>query len=153
MCWPIVADASAITLRALTLIAIIAQLSETALTRALEDGLSLAGFGVLNHFVVRGVKGQNPAALAQAFQVTKGAMTNTLKRLEARRYVAISADPDDARAKIVRLTARGRAAHARALAALKPELDALLGVIPARAFANALPFLTDLKDRLDAARD
>lgn len=147
------ADAGAAAFRALNLIGIIAQLSETTLTRVLEDGLSLAGFSLLNHFVVRSVDGANPASLAFAFQVTKGAMTNTLRRLEQKSYVSIIPDPSDARAKIVRITRQGRAAHARALGAIAPEIEALLKDVPGRAFAEALPFLQRLKDSLDSARD
>ncbi len=146
-------DASAAAFRALNLTAIIAQLSQTAMERLLEHGLSMAGFGVLNHFVVRGVEGQAPASLARAFQVTKGAMTNTLQRLEAMGYVSVESDARDGRAKIVRLTKAGRAARTRALAALEPELRALLKTIPGEEFAAALPFLERLKDVLDAARD
>jgi DNA-binding MarR family transcriptional regulator len=146
-------DPRATAFRALNLIGIIAQLAQTALNRVLEDGLSLAGFSVLNHFVVRGEAGKNPAALAFAFQVTKGAMTNTLQRLEQKGYVEIAPDPADGRAKLVSVTRAGRTAHARALAAIAPEIDTLLGTIPSKDFAATLPFLTQLKDVLDAARD
>ncbi len=140
-------------LRVMTLIGIIAQLNDAALTRAIGDDLSLAGFRVLHHFVVRGVEGQSPSSLASAFQVTKGAMTNTLQRLEAKRYVKIAADPGDGRGKVVRITQAGRAARDRAFAAIAPEFGALMRKVPAASFAAALPFLEQLKDVMDAARD
>ena len=84
--------------RVMTEIGIIAQLSQARLERNLPDGLSAAQFGVLIHFSRRGGR-ESPARLASAFQVTKGAMTNTLQRLEARGFVAIVGDPDDGRRK------------------------------------------------------
>jgi len=139
--------------RALTLIGIVSQLSEAALTRRLEDGLSAAGFRVLNHFVVRSLERQSPSSLANAFQVTKGAMTNTLSRLEALGYVRVESDPQDGRGKIARLTRSGHAARSRAIAAIAPDLSHLLSKVSGPEFASALPFLEKLKDVLDAARD
>ena len=75
-------------------ISIIDQLISVRLARALPDGLSMAGFGVLVHFARRGGE-ESPAQLASAFQVTKGAMTNTLQRLEAMGYVRVVPDPGD----------------------------------------------------------
>lgn len=146
-------EAGAAVMRALTQIGIIAQLNDNALSRVLEDGLSLAGFSVLHHFVIRNVEGQSPLSLANAFQVTKGAMTNTLQRLEAKKYVTLEPDPADGRAKIVRITRAGRAARDRALAAIAPEIAGLLGEIKGTEFAAALPFLTKLKDVMDRRRD
>ncbi len=140
-------------MQVLTQIGVIAQLNSTALSRVLEDGLSMAGFSVLHHFVVRNVDGQSPLSLANAFQVTKGAMTNTLQRLEAKGYVTVEPDPADGRAKIVRITRAGRGARDRALAAIAPEIASLLGEVKAAEFAAALPFLVKLKEVLDRRRD
>lgn len=140
-------------MQVLTQIGVIAQLNSTALTRVMEDGLSMAGFSVLHHFVVRNVDGQSPLSLANAFQVTKGAMTNTLQRLEAKGYVTVEPDPADGRAKIVRITRAGRGARDRALAAIAPEIASLLGEVKAAEFAAALPFLVKLKEVLDRRRD
>jgi len=110
-------------------------------------------FSVLHHFVIRDVEGQSPLSLANAFQVTKGAMTNTLQRLEAKKYVTVEPDPADGRAKIVRITRAGRAARDRALAAIAPEIAGLLSEVKAAEFAAALPFLTKLKEVMDRRRD
>lgn len=146
-------DGPQTVMRALTLIGIISQLSDAALQRQMEDGLSLAGFRVLHHFVVRDVEGQSPSSLASAFQVTKGAMTNTLQRLEALGYVRVVDDPADGRGKIASITKRGRAARDRALMAIAPEIVALVQQVKIAEFAEALPFLEKLKISLDAARD
>jgi DNA-binding MarR family transcriptional regulator len=99
------------------------------------------------------VEGESPARLARAFQVTKGAMTYTLQALEELGYVAIEADPTDARAKIVRITKRGRRARDDGAARVNPGMKAMIGVIGAEAFAEALPFLIKVRQVLDAARD
>ena len=100
-------EALKLAFQAMSEIAIIGHLADTALAKALPPELSVAGFGVLNHFVRLDVEGESPARLARAFQVTKGAMTYTLQKLEELGYVAIEPDPADARAKIVRITSAG----------------------------------------------
>jgi DNA-binding MarR family transcriptional regulator len=139
--------------QALSEISIIGHLADTALAQALPDELSVAGFGVLNHFVRLGVEGESPSKLARAFQVTKGAMTYTLQQLEALGYVRIEADRADARGKIVRLTAKGARAREAGANSVRPGMLKLLELIGAEEFARALPFLVNLRRILDAARD
>jgi DNA-binding MarR family transcriptional regulator len=146
-------EALRISFQAMSEIAIIGHLADTALAQVLPKQLSVAGFGVLNHFVRLNVEGESPARLARAFQVTKGAMTYTLQRLEELGYVRIDGDPGDARAKVVRLTARGRKAREAGAASVRPGILQLISLIGAEEFARALPFLTKLRQILDAARD
>lgn len=142
-----------VAFQAMTEIAIIGHLADTALAQTLPEELNVAGFGVLNHFVRLKRDGESPAQLARAFQVTKGAMTYTLQRLEERGYVTVEPDPDDARAKIVRITKAGRRARDAGVASVSPGMRALIGHIGAKEFAAALPFLTKLREALDSARD
>lgn len=146
-------EALAISFQVMTEIGIISHLAETALAQSLPGELSTAGFGVLNHFVRLNLEGESPARLARAFQVTKGAMTYTLQRLEEQGYVTIEADPADARAKIVRITAKGRRARARGVESVRPLMQARIEALGADEFARALPFLVKLRQALDAARD
>lgn len=146
-------EALRISFQAMSEIAIIGHLADTALAQTLPKELSVAGFGVLNHFVRLNVEGESPARLARAFQVTKGAMTYTLQQLEALGYLKITADPQDARAKIVRITAKGRKARDAGAASVRPGMVSLLDVVGADEFARALPFLIKLRQVLDAARD
>lgn len=142
--------------RVLNEIGIIAQLSRTALERACGEKLSAAGFGVLHHLsrLPAGTHGDwGPARLARAFQVTKGAMTNTLQRLEAEGYVRIAGAPDDARAKIVTLTAKGTKARNAVLSRLAPQLAQTLSSVGAETFSTLLPGLAKLRAHLDAARE
>ncbi|MBY0567863.1 MAG: MarR family transcriptional regulator [Hyphomonadaceae bacterium] len=145
-------DASA-AFQAFNEIAIIAQLSGAAFERVLPEGLSLAGFGVLNHFVRLARDEERPTQLARNFQVTKGAMTNTLQRLEAAGFITLSPDPEDGRGKIARITRAGRAAREQAIARIAPVLTDLLNAFPAAELKRVLPVLTKLRQTLDAARD
>ena len=138
--------------RVLNEIGIIAQLSRARLEAAAGDELSGAGFSVLNH-LARLPGDWSPARLARAFQLTKGAMTNTLQRLEASGFVRIEPAPDDGRVKHVRLTRAGKAARNGTLARMAPSMAALLKALPATFFADLLPRLADLRAHLDAARD
>jgi DNA-binding MarR family transcriptional regulator len=141
-----------IAFRVLNEIGIIAQLSRALLEAATPDGLSGAGFSVLNH-LARLPGDWSPARLANAFQVTKGAMTNTLQRLEAAGHVRVDPDPADARAKIVRLLKPGLKARDATLARLGPAMAALGAQLPADDFEALLAPLARLRAALDAARD
>lgn len=133
-------------------IGIIEQLSRAAFEEVLPAGLRVSQFSVLNHLARLG-DGKKPSDLANAFQVTKGAMTNTLTKLENRALVKVKADPKDGRGKQVFLTVKGRRARDQSIKALKPVLAELQEVFSARDFQSALPFLQDLRAHLDAARD
>ncbi len=133
-------------------IGIIEQLGRSRFERVLPDSLKLPHFSVLNHLVRLGGE-WSPLRLARAFQVTKGTMTNTLQRLEARGLIEIRADPSDGRGKLVSITAEGRRARDTAIATLDPLLADLRAVIPDRDFARALPFLRKLRSYLDRERE
>jgi DNA-binding MarR family transcriptional regulator len=133
-------------------VGIIHQLSSSALLKVLPDGLQIAHFSVLNHMGRLG-DGWTPVRLARAFQVTKGAMTNTLQRLEARALVRIEPDPKDRRAKRVFFTDAGREMHTHCLAALGPELARMGEAVGAAPFETALPALQAIRAWLDEDRD
>lgn len=132
-------------------IAIIDQLVTNRLERVLPVGLSHAQFGVLTH-LARDGSATTPAELARVFQVTKGAMTNTLQRLEAQGMVTVAPDPDDGRKKLVALTPEGKGALMTALSALRPMTDSLRSAFTEAEFVAALPFLKALRIWLDETR-
>ena len=133
-------------------IGIIEQLARNQFERVMPHGLKLPHFTVLNHFVRLGGE-RSPLALAQAFQVSKGTMTNTIQRLEAKGFISVRPDPDDGRGKIVAITEAGRIAREDALAALLPLLQRLEDEFPQSEFAAAIPFLSRIRAWLDRARD
>ena len=75
-----------------------------------------------------------------------------LQRLEAENYVKIVGAPDDARAKIVTLTAKGDKARLAALVRLGPQISQITAKVGAETFAALLPHLAKLRACLDAAR-
>ena len=132
-------------------IGIIEQLARTRLERGLPDGLKVSQFGVLNHLVRLGGE-WSPARLASAFQVTRGAMTNTLRRLEKRGLVRIQADPRDGRGKLIGITGAGRDMHRRCVENLGPLFADLSGALSDKDFASALPVLEKVRKYLDSHR-
>lgn len=132
-------------------IGICAQLSANAFERVMPDGMTLAQFVVLNHFVRLG-GARRPGELARAFQVTKSTMSSTLARLEAKGLIRRRADAADGRAASVEIAEAGRRMRARCLAALAPEIEALRARLGAEIFERVLPDLRRLRADLDAHR-
>lgn len=133
-------------------VGIIAQLSSNAFERVMPHDLTVSQFSVLNNLARLG-DGRSPSWLANAFQVTKGAMTNTLSKLEARGFVDVRADEEDGRGKKVFLTKAGAKARRDALKSQAPLLGTLMGSFSEKEFEAAIPFLAKLRAHLDAARD
>ncbi|MHA6347338.1 MarR family winged helix-turn-helix transcriptional regulator [Roseivivax sp. CAU 1761] len=127
------------------------QLLRNRLGRALPDRMELSHFSVLNA-LAHGEAEKSPAQLARAFHVTRGAMTNTLARLEAAGYVHIRPDWDDARRKMVAISPAGRAARDAAMAAVAPLVDAMVGELGGARVRAALPVLRDLRLALETDR-
>lgn len=134
-------------------IGILEQLSAALLDNVLPKGMTRAQFSVLNHFVRLGVDEKSPAALANAFQVTRPTMTSTLGRMEKNGLISVRADPQDGRAKLVSLTPAGKTMREACLAALVPLVPVLNGVVSQEEMNDLLPRLRAIRVRLDAARD
>ena len=133
-------------------IGIIEQLARNRFERVMPDGMTLSQFSVLNHFVRLGGE-KSPHQLARAFQVTKGTMTNTLQRLEARGCLSVRPDPADGRGKLVTITSEGRVLRDACIAALGPHIAEVERDLGSDGFAVALPWLRELRRYLDTARD
>lgn len=103
-------------------VGIISQLASTLFERTLPDGLTMSQFSVLNWFK-RVDDEATPGRLAAAFQVTPGAMTNTLSKLKGKGFVSVETDAASARRKIVRMTREGEAVRAAALRAARPLFE------------------------------
>ena len=86
------------------------QLARNRISKALPKGMELSHFSVLNH-LVRSNDERTPAQLARAFHVTRGAMTNTLAKLEWAGHIHVRPDWDDARRKFVAISPSGRQAR------------------------------------------
>jgi DNA-binding MarR family transcriptional regulator len=132
-------------------IGIIAQLSQRLFESVMPAGMTLAQFSVLNHFVRLGGD-RTPAALADAFQVTRATMTSTLQKLEAKGLIRIVPDADDGRSKRVSLTDEGRSMRDSCVIALEPEFTRLEGSVHIASITALTPHLTELRRVLDAQR-
>ena len=139
-----------ITFTVLTEIRAIEQLAAQRLQRALPEGLELSHFAVLNHFSLLGGE-KSPAQLARAFQLTKGAITNTVGRLERAGFVSVRGDEQDRRRKLVALTAEGRAMRDRAVTALGPVFAEIAAGVGGERLRAALPPLRALRMHLAAS--
>ena len=119
------------------------------LSRVLPKGMEISHFSVLNHLVV--VTGERtPAQLAQTFHVTRGAMTNTLNKLELAGYIHIRPDWDDARRKMVAISPAGRQARTLAIDAIAPMINQVVEELGADRVRSVLPVLRDLRGRLES---
>ncbi|MBL4756840.1 MAG: MarR family transcriptional regulator [Rhizobiales bacterium] len=138
--------------RFFTEIGIIEQLARNKLEQELPDGITMAQFTVLQHFARLGGE-KTPLSLARAMQVTKGTMTNTLQRLEARELIKVRPDPADGRGKLVSSTTKGRKLRDRAVAKMEPELERFTIAFGNGAIEEALPFLQKVRNFLDEDRN
>ncbi|RCW88187.1 MarR family winged helix-turn-helix transcriptional regulator [Paracoccus lutimaris] len=124
------------------------QLARDLIGKALPKGMQISHFSVLNLLAHLNVE-RSPAELAEAFHVTRGAMTNTLSRLEWSGYIHIRPDWDDARRKFVAISPAGRAARDAALAAFMPRIADVVRDIGAERVRAALPVLRLLRKQLE----
>jgi DNA-binding MarR family transcriptional regulator len=138
-------------IKVFTEIGIIEHLMRTAVAKALPDGITYAQWEVLVHFTRTG-DGETPAELARALQVTKGAITNTLQKMQAAGLVEITADDHDGRKKRIKVTRKGAACHSEMLRMVRPHLDQLRDGFTDAEFEAALPFLRALRIWLDENR-
>ena len=123
------------------------QLLRARLTKVLPNRMEISHFSVLNHLARGGEK--TPAQLARAFHVTRGAMTNTLGKLEIAGYVHVRPDWEDARRKLVSISPAGQSAREAALAAITPVVTELMDELGETKVRAALPVLRELRVKLE----
>ena len=122
------------------------QLARSSVSRVLPKGMELSHFSVLNHLAHAAVE-KSPAQLAQTFHLTRGAMTNTLSKLEWAGWVHVRPDWEDARRKKVSISPSGVAARDAAVAAIAPVIAQVVDTVGADKVRTALPVRPlDLRD-------
>ncbi len=124
------------------------QLARNRISKVLPRGMQLSHFSVLNH-LARISDERTPAQLARAFHVTRGAMTNTLAKLEWAGHVHIRPDWDDARRKFVAISPSGRAARDAAVASVTPLIAEVVQALGADRVRAVLPVLREMRTRLE----
>lgn len=140
-------DTSALAVTLFSEIMTADQLLRSKIARVLPKGMELSHFSVLNHLAGQGVE-RTPAQLAKSFHVTRGAITNTLGKLEAAGYVHVRPDWDDARRKLVTISPAGRAAREAALADVAPVIETLVSDLGSDKVRAMVPVLRELRQRL-----
>lgn len=124
------------------------QILRSRLSKVLPKGMEISHFSVLNHLAWRDIE-RSPAQLAETFHVTRGAMSNTLAKLEWSGYIHIRPDWDDARRKMVTISPAGRRAREGALSAIAPMITQVVLQIGEDKARAALPILRELRNQLD----
>ncbi|MBP9952554.1 MAG: MarR family transcriptional regulator [Cypionkella sp.] len=124
------------------------QLARNRISKALPRGMELSHFSVLNH-LARVNDERSPAQLARTFHITRGAMTNTLAKLEWAGHVHIRPDWDDARRKFVAISPSGRAARDAAVQVISPLINDVVVALGADRVRAVLPVLRELRIRLE----
>ena len=105
---------------------------------------------MLNHLAHTGVE-RTPAQIAKTFHLTRGAMTNTLHKLERAGWVHIRPDWDDARRKLVAISPAGISARDAALAAIAPIIADVVSKVGEDRVRTALPVLREMRAKLSEA--
>lgn len=123
------------------------QLARANVGRVLPRGMELSHFSVLNHLAHTGGE-KTPAQLARTFHLTRGAITNTLSKLEAAGWIHVRPDWDDARRKFVAVSPAGLAARNDALSVITPVIGAVVERIGSERVRAVLPVLRELRLKL-----
>lgn len=133
-------------------IGIVQQLANHEFARHLPDGLHPSHFGILRHLTRRG-DNRTLQSVAEAMQVTKANMTNSVQRLADRGLVEVRPNPADGRSKLVVLLPAGEAFVASASERLAPAMAQLDERFGLDRLAGMRDDLAALREALDAMRD
>jgi len=124
------------------------QLARMSIARVLPKGMELSHFSVLNHLAHSGLE-KSPGQLARNFHLTRGAMTNTLSKLEWAGWIHVRPDWEDARKKMVSISPAGLAARDAAIAAIAPIISDAVASVGEDKVRATLPVLRDLRIKLN----
>ena len=120
------------------------QLIRAQISKSLPDGMAISHLSVLNH--LSSMKNERtPMQLAKSFHVTKGAMTNTLSKLETSGYIHIRPDWNDARRKQVTISKSGIEAQRGAINSITPVLTKVINRLGQAKAASVLPIIRELR--------
>ena len=124
------------------------QLVRARLAKVLPKGMELSHFSVLNQLSHTKTE-RTPAQIAKSFRVTRGAITNTLNKLELSGYIHVRPDWDDARRKMVSISPAGIVARNNALAAVTPIINELISEMGEERLKAIVPILRDLRQKFE----
>ncbi|GIR44732.1 MAG: MarR family transcriptional regulator [Paracoccaceae bacterium] len=124
------------------------QLVRNRLAKVLPKGMELSHFSVLNQLSHTKTE-RTPAQIAKSFRVTRGAITNTLNKLELSGYIHVRPDWDDARRKMVSISPAGIVARNNALAAVTPIINELVSEMGEERLKAIVPILRELRQKFE----
>jgi DNA-binding MarR family transcriptional regulator len=127
------------------------QLARNRMEHALPDDMKISHFTTLSYLFQKKTP-SSPAELADAFQVARPSMTNTLQKLEAKGYIAVDADGQDGRGKLISLTQEGENAFSEAVNSLAGMFADVANAKSEEPFKAALIPLKDIRIFMDATR-
>ncbi|WP_458792080.1 MarR family winged helix-turn-helix transcriptional regulator [Yoonia sp. MH D7] len=125
-------------------ILVVDQLARSLVASVLPKGMELSHFSVLNHLAHTGAE-RSPAQLARTFHLTRGAMTNTLSKLEWAGWVHVRPDWDDARRKMVAISPSGLRARDAAVIAIAPVVSDVVAKLGEDKVRAVLPVLREMR--------
>uniref|UniRef100_UPI00404815D1 MarR family winged helix-turn-helix transcriptional regulator n=1 Tax=Yoonia sp. TaxID=2212373 RepID=UPI00404815D1 len=128
-------------------ILVVDQLARSLVVSVLPKGMELSHFSVLNHLAFAGEE-RSPAQLARTFHLTRGAMTNTLSKLEWAGWVHVRPDWEDARRKMVSISATGLAARDAAVISIAPVIAEVVDRVGEDKVRMVLPVLREMRLKL-----
>tara|TARA_B100000287_G_scaffold218185_1_gene205776 strand:- start:275 stop:742 length:468 start_codon:yes stop_codon:yes gene_type:complete len=123
-------------------------LIKSSISRKLPNEMELSHFMVLNYFSHLQTE-KTPAQLAKIFRVTKGAMTNTIKKLERKGYVHSRPDWKDGRKKLISLSKSGESAREAAVKNMDPIFIELVQTLGYQRLKDLVPELRDIRIHLN----
>ena len=124
------------------------QLVRNRLAKVLPKGMELSHFSVLNQLSHTKIE-RTPAQIAKSFRVTRGAITNTLNKLELSGYIHVRPDWEDARRKRVSISPAGMVARNNALTAVTPIIEDLARDVGEGRLKAIVPILRELRQKLE----
>ena len=124
------------------------QLVRNRLAKVLPKGMELSHFSVLNQLSHTKIE-RTPAQIARSFRVTRGAITNTLNKLELSGYIHVRPDWEDARRKMVSISPAGMVARNNALTAVTPIIEDLARDVGEERLKAIVPILRELRQKLE----
>ena len=110
--------------------------------------MELSHFSVLNQLSHTKIE-RTPAQIARSFRVTRGAITNTLNKLELSGYIHVRPDWEDARRKMVSISPAGMVARNNALTAVTPIIEDLTRDMGEERLKAIVPILRELRQKLE----
>lgn len=116
------------------------------------SGVVAAGYHDVNPahvglFRYPGLDGQRPSELAEQLQITKQSVNDLLGHLETHGYLTREPDPNDGRARVVRLTAKGRQLQKTIYGQAQAAEQRIADTLGARRYTQLRHALEDLTGR------